>query len=507
MHYPIPDPAQLSSPLPDEAKEAATSTQPQRKQFALDRFRASLPSHFETDYIEHVIMSYLVTSDYQGGRVDLPMIDLILEKENALPYFFWGALFDEWKPTTEADGLSVFIQGYENRGEHNRRKKIYVSALTPDLYPSIYRDKIVQFFDRLFDGKNAGQPVMRHYLDNYFNLFWNLHLGVKSDEIPAEARQVGQSFNAILAYLDPTLEAFHDNFMQVRSLRDSLKAWINQKVEAVINQTVADPQKTFVYYWLKNGEEGENFRRKDVVFECFHNFVALSQWGNAIYNFMSKLSKNTGDPIVQDWFEKTMNSDYDQRDGNSPFTPLDRFVMELFRTISPNTGSISAIKEVREPRYNRHGYIITPHKPTSFEPRHWHNPTEFDPDRYKNAPTSDQMDEAKSKEIGFAQCPFHKENFAVKDGRDTEMTNSIFGTVYNTTDGQAYPVCDYAGYAPFGFGYRRCAGELFTIEVFKDFFRKVWNDQIKFETLDSPNPEKLPVAPTTIIADNISFMK
>src|SRR6476661_9554868 len=39
-----------------------------------------------------------------------------------------------------------------------------------------------------------------------------------------------------------------------------------------------NPEKTFAHYWIKNAGEGENFAHKDVVFEVFHNFVALSQW-------------------------------------------------------------------------------------------------------------------------------------------------------------------------------------------------------------------------------------
>ena len=39
------------------------------------------------------------------------------------------------------------------------------------------------------------------------------------------------------------------------------------------------------------------------------------------------------------------------------------------------------------------------------------------------------------------------------------MTNSGFGTVFGVVDGKSMPVCDYAGFAPFGFGYRRCPGE------------------------------------------------
>lgn len=505
--FPILDVSEFFSTLADEVKEDINSRLPERKASALSRLRESLPTIFDLSYIKHVIVPAFLTSVYQGEKLSLPMIDEErFTKENALPYYFWGLLYDNWEPNQEEDGLSVFIQGYEKRGDDNLRKRIYYSALTPDLYRPIYGDKVVKFFDELFDEKNAGKPLMRQYLNNYFDLYWDLHLGVKGDAVPPEVREIGESFNTVLAYRDPTQEIVYENYMRVRARRKFLKEWIDQRVEDVVNRNVADPEKTFVYYWIKNGEEREDFRRKDVVFECFHNFVALSQWGNTIYNIMSKLTKNTGDPDVRAWFKKTMESDYDQAN-DSPFTPLDRFVMELFRTISPNTGSISAMGEVRKPPYDRYGYVISPHKATSEYPRHWEKPGEFDPDRYKDAPTSDQIDEAKSKEIGFAQCPFHKATFEVKDGRKAELTNSAFGTVYGIVDDKAFPVCDYAGYAPFGFGYRRCPGELFTIEVFKDFFTKVWDDKIEFEKLDLPDPKKIPVGPTTVVDDNIGFTK
>lgn len=502
--FPIPDLSEFFANVADDIKEDINSKLPERKAAALNRLRELLPITFDLDYIKYAIVPAFLTGPYQGERLSLPMIDLPFTKENALPYYFWGLLYDDWEPNQEEDGLSVFIQGYEKRGEDNRRKRIYASALTPDLYRPMYGDKMDQFFDQLFDARNAGKPLMRQYLDNYFDLFWNLHLGVKSGTIPPEVREIGLSFNIVLAYRDPTLGIVHKNYMRVRSLRKLLKEWIDERIEDVVRGAVADPEKTFVYYWIKNGEEGENFRRKDVVFECFHNFVALSQWGNTIYNFMSKLSQDTGDDNVRAWFEKTMASGYDQAN-DAPFTPLDRFVMELFRTISPNTGSISAVEEVRTPPYDRYGYVISPHKATSEDPRHWQDAAQFNPDRYKEVPTSDQIDEAKSEAIGFAQCPFHKETFEVKDGRKAEITNSAFGTVYNITDDKVYPVCDYAGYAPFGFGYRRCPGELLTVEVFKDFFRKVWNDKIEFAKLSLSDPEKLPIGPTTVIDDNIGF--
>jgi cytochrome P450 len=69
-----------------------------------------------------------------------------------------------------------------------------------------------------------------------------------------------------------------------------------------------------------------------------------------------------------------------------PFTSLKRFVMELFRVITPNGGSISALTEVRTPPFERHGYVATPHATTSFDPVQWKDPDSFNPDRYNEAP-------------------------------------------------------------------------------------------------------------------------
>jgi len=460
---------------------------------------------FDPAYIEKAIIPFFLVSIYQGERLSLPMIDVKFTKENALPYHLWGLVTENWKPSPE-EGVSVFIQGLEKRGPDNRRKRIYMSALTADLYRPMYGDKVMNFFDKLLDGRNAGKPLMRLYLEDYFDMYWDLHLGVKGDAIPARIRQIGESFNTVLAYWDPTQKIVYENYMKVHSNLGFLKGWIDERITDLINGRTAKPEKTFVYYWLKNGGQGHDFARKDVVFECFHNFLAFSQWGNTIYNIMLKLGKNTGDPDARAWFKKTMESNYDQASGTA-FTPLERLVMELFRTISPNRGSLSAVEELSTPPYERHGYVFSPHPDTSFDPTHWKNPEKFDPDRYNSVPTSQQIDEAKCEQIGFAQCPFERTTFDVKDGRKAVMHNSGFGTVYGIVDGKPLPVCDYAGFAAFGFGYRRCAGEQLTIQVFADFLRKVWKSKIEFEKLNIANPEPLPIGPSTVIGDNVGFTR
>jgi hypothetical protein len=62
-------------------------------------------------------------------------------------------------------------------------------------------------------------------------------------------------------------------------------------------------------------------------------------------------------------------------------------------------------------------------------------------------------------------------------------------------------------FAPFGFGYRRCAGEYITVEFIKEYLRKVWKDKISFVKLDLNDPEKVPVNPGTVLLDNIAFKK
>lgn len=67
------------------------------------------------------------------------------------------------------------------------------------------------------------------------------------------------------------------------------------------------------------------------------------------------------------------------------------------------------------------------------------------------------------------------------------------------------PVCDYAGFAPFGFGYRHCPGEQLTIDAFSDFLRKVRRNKIVFRSLNLAHPAPVPVGPSMVIADDIGF--
>jgi hypothetical protein len=117
-------------------------------------------------------------------------------------------------------------------------------------------------------------------------------------------------------------------------------------------------------------------------------------------------------------------------------------------------------------------------------------------------PTLPMIDLALSKENASPSAPF-----TVGDGRKAEVTNSVFGAVCGVVNGTPYPICDTAGYAPFSFGYRRCAGEQLMVEFVKELLRTVWRNGIEFVRLDIEHPEPIPVSPRIVIEDNIVFSK
>src|SRR5258706_15965960 len=110
---------------------------------AVARLRSRFLHDFDPDYVDHVVLPYFLVSRYEGERLSLPMIDVKFTKENALPAHLWGLVSDTWRPSP-ADGVSVFLQGLEQRGPDNARKRIYLSAVTPDLYRPMYGDKVTR---------------------------------------------------------------------------------------------------------------------------------------------------------------------------------------------------------------------------------------------------------------------------------------------------------------------------------------------------------------------------
>ena len=453
-----------------------------------------------------------------------------------------GLLWEGWEKGPE-DGTSVFLQGYENRGPDNLKKKAYYSAMTPDIYHDNYAYKVNRFFDQLLSADNAETPLMDQYLNLYPELYWQLHLGVEADDIPENIKEIATAFNKVFAILEPVnttdkeidktdqlkqAREFKDNYLYVRDHHQELKDFITLNLEKLENNPQAYSD-TFCYHWMLNGEGV--FDKKDIIFECFHNFLALSQWGNTIYNIINLLRDDfCPDEYnyelsvkVKNHFEELMAGDYDAPSSEcSPFSKLDTFTMELFRVIMPNPSSFSSV-ELGGNYSTKHVNVLNFHIHHSIgnSPLHWPDAEQkviekdgkefkvwiapFDPTRYDSVPDSSKVDEAGLKSAAaLAACPFEHSQLETTDGRIIE--NNIYGTTSSrNTDGDVCPVVETAGYSSFCFGYRRCPGELLTIDIIKTFLVQIIDKKLGFKKLPLSNPQEVPIAVGTFVTDDIGF--
>ena len=485
----------------------------------------------EREYVDKVVEIVLASTPEPPAdfgtdlteRMTLPMIPLSYSKHRAIPQYILKVLFGEMPVPVSAlssdnggkpDPASIFFRAYEDRGPDNQGKKVYFAGVTPDLYGDKYRPKVQRFFDRLLDPGKEGEGLPGRYQDLYFDLYWDLHLGVRGKAASGVPTRVGEEFNLILGLLGSTDESDVRRLIQATRFvvehRDELDRWIRDRLDEA-------PDDSFAYYWLKNGMSPD-----DVTFEVFHNFLALSQWGNTLHQTMERLRSDLHPEsehiVVRETFRRIMAGGDDRPAGDNggcPFTLLDHFVMELFRTIAPNDGSLSA-----RPQNNQSGseddeqiVAVHRHKEISHDPMHWPDADDFNPDRYRGKKVSTQIDAAESERLGFPRCPFDKRDFETRDGRDTVVTNDAFGSVYSSHAGRTDPVLEYAGYAPFGFGYRRCPGELLTIEVIKDFLRKVHSEGIAFHKIPFDGTtatlagERIPLGVDNMVRNDITYQR
>lgn len=474
------------------------------------------------DYTKNVMIESLKLLRTVTPSIALPMIETNFKKSGGMASHLRGLLWDDWKAPSENEGTSIFLADYDNRGENNLKKKAYLSGLTNEIYEQHYEHKIKAFFTEMLSSENQNKPLMQVYEDGYLNLYWDLHLQVKPNEIPDFAKKIGLDFIKCGAIFTPIIPGnaelaleFKRSYEYVRNNRPALLNWVSENVQKV-RQSPSDYTGCFVYYWLENDGEGTSaYSDADITFECFHNYLALSQWGHTIYRTIEllRIDNESEDSVaIRQRFEDAMlQSNIQDAHG---FTPLDYFTFELFRFIVPNGGSLSSFEGFGQYSEDVAEIMVHSHSTMANSPVHWDDAelqdnglykAPFNPDRYQNAPLSHEISQDEiRRNTGITGCPFKPSSITTADGRTIE--NNIFGTTYSkTVDGVTCPVIETAGFSPFGFGYRRCPGELLTINVFKAFLSHVWEHSIEFHKLDQPFLKSMPVAPGTFITDNIGM--
>jgi hypothetical protein len=101
------------------------------------------------------------------------------------------------KRQTEPEPI-VEVRVRKERAHGGRGRILQIEfETTPDLVSTKYRAKLTRFVEELLAAQNAGKPLMKQFYASYFDLYWDLHLGVRGEAIPSEVRQFGSSFTAV----------------------------------------------------------------------------------------------------------------------------------------------------------------------------------------------------------------------------------------------------------------------------------------------------------------------
>ena len=78
-------------------------------------FCATIPSHFDREYVNNaVVPRFSSEASLPASEPILPMIDLPLTKQDAIPWDFWGHALRGLE-ADPSDGATVFLEGLENR--------------------------------------------------------------------------------------------------------------------------------------------------------------------------------------------------------------------------------------------------------------------------------------------------------------------------------------------------------------------------------------------------------
>ena len=102
-----------------------------------------------------------------------------------------------------------------------------------------------------------------------------------------------------------------------------------------------------MWHWLKNAGDGSHFSEKDMVIRVLPQFHRAEPMGQCDFrDHVALWSEDGGDQAVRTSFQTDNERKFRYCRGRA-LLPLELFVMELFRVISPNGGSISTIHDAR----------------------------------------------------------------------------------------------------------------------------------------------------------------
>lgn len=457
-------------------------------------------------------------------------------------FFYLGLdMFNE--KLRKSPNMTLFIKNLEDRGFDNLLKKKYMFSMLGKLLP-YYTQRINDFLNELvsvIDIYNRGEdvetdpdlpsPTLSSFKTSLINFFLRIHIGDDPEGFPDYVFKYFETFVDIIGFGDPLAPGRDEAMLFGYNTVGAVKEYFNRRANAIRDNK---DKSTLLYWWVVSGLSPQS-----LVIESVHNIVAFSQFENTFYRLVADAvwAQNPGAfpqesvpfwypvppvPIVPqlgiapiDFFNKMFLVQND---------PVERLnvVREAFRILAPNTNSFSKTEPFHgvSDLQGRHVHQLLmilneqPQPPTADnQPLRTANYFKYSPERYVDFNTSLQeygpTDPIEFMDLTNVTTGINPQNFFVNSPIDNQTVLDIGNT-------KLLPVFEQPTYAPFGLGYRRCAGEALVYQFTEMLIMKFISlddngvpiyKRFYFKPLEHRPPveEYVTLGPFTAVTDNLYF--
>lgn len=383
--------------------------------------------------------------------------------------------------------LSVFLTNFEDRGDDNYRKRVYMSALTMTQLAN-YKEKTDNFINEFFASITTYErPVLSSFRESLIRYFLATHVGY--DDYPQEVLDYFNVFVDVVGFGDPNSPGRDDAMIFGHVTTPAVRSYFASRTTHIIETGDAS---TMIYHWHRAGLGNDG-----IVMEAIHNIIAYSQFNNLTYLIIKDKISGTAVPsppfpvpaISYDFFGKMLAAPNDNEKLN--------VVREAYRLLTPNNTLFSLVKQAvpdipaTAPQLNSRQ--LPKLMMIQADQMIAKNYFLYDTSRYVDFSTN-FSDVTPPPPSSTVEVDNPAANF-VKSPVDGE-------TVLTNTNLKMQPVFSRPNYSPFGLGYRRCPGEIFAYFITQKLITRLAPLANRFAFKAGTYP-LITLAPFSAVPDNV----
>jgi hypothetical protein len=409
-----------------------------------------------------------------SGDPEVPYFNKFQSVNYSLGFYFDVDMFTV-QPYDE--NLSVFLTNLEDRGYDakggNYKKRAYMWALNCENTKN-YSARINNFLNAWYsDITVARKPLLSSFETQVILFFLNVHIG--DDTYPDWLIRYFQAFINIIGFADPDRPGRDDEMLWGHANTDCVRKYFRDRRQIILDNHITD---TIVYGWAVAGVPEQN-----LVMEAIHNMVAFSQFNNTMYKIVqNQLNPPPGRPSYFVKFKEATGNPQEQLN----------VIREIFRLEVPNQVSFSRKGGTLNTQTRHVHQAIMVANEGGIVPYGTYNTARY---AAFNTSFDDCLPPPPPPGPGLIRKPADEFTLSPVDaatGFGTELPNDNLNMI---------PVFDPPIYTPFGLGYRRCAGEVFTYSVILKLIDRICD--LTFVQDAAIIEPLIPLAPFFAVPDNL----